>query len=220
MVEPEDSIEFEERDVLRLERSLLKDNAAELLRDYIVSGRVGSGAKLVERQVSAALGVSRMPIRDAMIKLEQQGLVVSRPSGRFVIAISEREARQLNQVRSSLEYLAVQLAVDSMAARETAMLELALHKMRKACATRDRVMFVRADLEIHDAIWQASSNPYLQKTLTTILGPLQVAVSNSAETFDWAETLTIHEDLVRRIVARDRDGAMAAMRTHMESITR
>ena len=203
-----------------VQRSLLKDNTAELLRDYIVSGRVEPGAKLAERQVSEALGVSRMPIRDAMIVLEQQGLVVSRMKGRYVVEVSREEARQLTAVRSALEVLAVELAVESLELADAAALTGALARMEAACRARETAGFIQADLEIHGAIWRAGRNPFLERTLTTILGPLQVAVANSAVEFDWVETLEIHAVLVRATVARDRAGALAAIRGHMESITR
>ena len=65
----------------RLERNLLKDRAMDLLRDHIVSGRIPAGAKVVERDVAQLLGISRAPVRDALIQLETEGLVVSKPSG-------------------------------------------------------------------------------------------------------------------------------------------
>lgn len=211
---------FELRDVQRLERSLLKDNTADLLRDYIVSGRVVPGRKLVERQVSAALGVSRMPIRDALTMLEQQGLIVRRSNGHFVVELSDAEARQLNQVRSPLELLAVEQALGNIGTQDSEALHEALAGMAKACARRDRVGFIRTDIEIHDLIWRASRNPYLQRTLTTILGPLQVVISSSADAFDWSETLAIHAELVNALTSHDREAALRAIRRHMESIIR
>src|SRR5207249_8524626 len=78
-------------------RNLLKDRAMDLLRDHIVSGRIPAGAKVVERDVAQLLGISRAPVRDALIQLETEGLVVSKPSGRYVIELSEdRKSTRLN----------------------------------------------------------------------------------------------------------------------------
>jgi GntR family transcriptional repressor for pyruvate dehydrogenase complex len=69
-------------DRLRLDRNLLKDRAAETLRDYISTGRIPEGTKLTEREVSRLLGISRMPAHEALTIVEAEGLVISRPGGR------------------------------------------------------------------------------------------------------------------------------------------
>ena len=73
---------------LRLDRNSLKEQSTELLRSYIISGRIPPGTKLAERELADLLGVSRMPARDALMDLEREGLVVSRPNGRYVIRIA------------------------------------------------------------------------------------------------------------------------------------
>ena len=69
---------------LDLKRNLLKDQAAEVLRDYISDGRLPEGSKVTERDVANLLGIGRAPARDALMALEAEGLVVSRPDGRYV----------------------------------------------------------------------------------------------------------------------------------------
>ncbi len=207
-----------EADETRITRTFLKDDTADLLRDYIISGRVLPGAKLVERQLAEALGISRMPIRDALIKLEEKGLVVTRPAGRYVVEVSRDETRQLMQVRSALEALATEQAARRIGRQDRADMEAALARMGAACRVREPAGFIRADLEIHEAIWRASGNKYLQQTLSDILGPLLVVISSSAQTFDWSETLAIHEQLVAAVAARDVPAAAAVMSRHMLSV--
>ena len=62
-----------QEDALRLDRNLLKDRAAEMLRDHIGSGRIPEGTKLTEREVSRLLGISRMPAHEALTILEAEG---------------------------------------------------------------------------------------------------------------------------------------------------
>src|SRR4026209_1682281 len=93
------------------ERASLKNQAAELLRGMIVGGKLASGSKVTERDVATWLNVSRMPARDALMDLERQGLIVTRPGGRYVIELSEQDIRHLYQLRASLEKLAFELAV-------------------------------------------------------------------------------------------------------------
>ncbi len=87
----------------RLDRNLLKDLAAETLRDYISTGRIPEGTKLTERKVSRLLGISRMPARDALMILEAEGLVVSRPDGRYVIELTEKDVRDIHVLRRMRE---------------------------------------------------------------------------------------------------------------------
>ena len=69
----------------QIDHSSLKEQTTDLLRDLIVSGRIPAGAKITERDVAAMLNISRMPARDALMELERQGLVISKPGGRYVI---------------------------------------------------------------------------------------------------------------------------------------
>jgi DNA-binding GntR family transcriptional regulator len=211
-------IEFRDADVQRIERVLLKDNTAELLRDYIIGGRIAPGAKLVERQISAALGVSRMPIRDALIRLEQQGLVVSRSTGRYVIDLSDRDARDLHQIRATLEILAVELAAERISHEEQQAIGAAIDAMRAARLEGERSAFVRADVEIHRTIWRIAKNDYLVRTLENILSPLLIMVANTAQAFDWDETLQMHEQIVSSVMNKDAHAARQAVRRHMDSI--
>ncbi|MBT4502566.1 MAG: GntR family transcriptional regulator, partial [Gemmatimonadetes bacterium] len=84
---------------MSLERSLLKDRAADTLRTYISSGEIPEGTKLTERDVSELLGISRSPARDALMVLETEGLVVFRSTGRFVIELTEKDVRDIHMLR-------------------------------------------------------------------------------------------------------------------------
>ena len=86
-----------------LERSGLPERISGLIRDSIVNGRIRPGTRLVERQLASSLGISRVPVREALIQLEQAGLVVSRPNGRYVLEIGEQDIKQLFEVRRALE---------------------------------------------------------------------------------------------------------------------
>ena len=92
---------------MKLLRVSLKDQAADILRDQIISGEISPGSKLVEREVAELLGISRAPARDALMQLEKEGLVVSQLDARYVIELTERDIRELHAIRLVLERLAV-----------------------------------------------------------------------------------------------------------------
>ncbi len=98
-----------------LGRVFLKDQVNDLLRDMIISGRFPPGTKLIEREIADYLGVSRAPVRDALLQLEKGRLWLSiNRNGRYVIELSERDIRELYQVRNALEKLAVELATQNI----------------------------------------------------------------------------------------------------------
>ena len=201
----------------RLARALLRDQTTELLREYIVSGRIPPGTRLVEREVGALLGVSRAPVRDALLELEQEGLVVTKTDGRFVIKLTRQDVRELYQVRLVLEGLAVKLAAQNTSPDNRAHLDHALQEMAEAVAKHDRSGHVKADVEMHWLVWEQAGNRHLLRMLSSMIGPVFMFVANNADAYDWQETLGLHEDLVTCINAGDVDAAVASIGRHLDN---
>jgi DNA-binding GntR family transcriptional regulator len=201
-----------EGDRLRLDRNLLKDRVAETLRDYISTGRIPEGTKLTEREVSRLLGISRMPVHEALTVLEAEGLVVSRPGGRYVIELDEKDVRDLLALRVALESLAVALAAAHSNAAHQAVLKDRLRELGEAVDNKDQVACTKRDLALHKAIWQQADNPHLLRVLDSVLGAIFLladrAKINGQE--DLQRLLDGHRRLVDQINAGD---AEAAVRT-------
>ena len=204
-------------DLLTLERSSLKDQAVELLRDYIISGRIPSGTKLVERDVATLLGVSRAPARDALMQLEVEGLIVSKSSGRYVIELNERDIREIFQIRLVLEKLAVELAAQYTTPEHQLMLNVLLQEMENAVESRDLALFVKNDVATHNAIWQLSGNRHLVDALAAMVGPIFLFVGSNAQHYDWSETLELHRELISSINAGDVQAAVASIERNIEN---
>jgi DNA-binding GntR family transcriptional regulator len=201
---------------LKLERNLLKDQVSEILRDNIMNGTILQGAKVVERELADLLGVSRVPVRDALMQLENEGLVVSKPSGRYVIKLTERDVRELNQIRVALEKLAVNLVIEHTSDEELSRLSKKLDEMRHAVETKDTRLYVQDDVEIHRLIWDLSGNTHLQRIFNSMMGPIFIFAANHARAYDWGVTLSLHEDLIGNILERDREQTHKAVERHME----
>lgn len=93
-----------------LDTRTLKDQVVRLLRQAILSGKISAGGRLNESQLARELGVSRVPIREALQPLELQGLVVDVPRrGKFVISLSDEEIQKINSLRLILEAEALRL---------------------------------------------------------------------------------------------------------------
>ena len=195
-------------------RPHLKDQVTDLLRDYLIGGRISPGTKLVERDIAERLGVSRAPIRDALMQLEKEGLVISQPNGRYVIEPTGQDVRELYQVRLVLERLAVELATQNRSSENQAALTAKLMEMQEAVAGQDRLAFARSDVELHDSIWRQANNRHLHATLHTMSGAIFMFAANNADYYSWKTALHLHENLVECINAGNTPAAVKSLERH------
>lgn len=136
--------------------------AADDLRRAILNGRYKPGERLVEDRLSAELGISRMPIREALRTLAGDGLVEVRPNrGATVANISPETARDLVEVRAMLEGLNARLAVRHQEPRIVAELKRVLEEGNRAAVARNVADLVRLNAEFHDKLAEAGKNAIL-----------------------------------------------------------
>ena len=146
--------------------SVLRTHVRDAIRQLIATGELKAGDRLGEEQLSARLGVSRSPIREALRELEQQGVVVSYPNrGSFVVSLDQTDIDEILVVRASLEGLAARLASDRLARRDFDALERIVDRMDAAAQRTppDATGVVQADAELHAALVAASGNRRLQR---------------------------------------------------------
>lgn len=198
------------------ERNLVPDRITQLLWDSILEGRIRPGTRLVERQLASQLGISRVPVREALIQLEKDGLIVSKSDGRYVIELNEQEIGKLYQVRRVLEGLAVELAAQNTSPERADVLRNKLQVMREAVAREDRIAYVRNDIELHRLIWGQANNPYLLELLRTLTGPIYMFVADNANTIAWEVAFELHENLIGAVNAGDVDIAREQVERHMD----
>lgn len=203
---------------LQLDRNSLKQQSTTLLRAQIIGGHLPQGTKLSERELAQLLGISRMPVRDALMDLEREGLVVSKPNGRYVIELDEVDIRNLFQVRLVLERLAVGEAAANRSEANCNALHANLAQMRDAIERSDREAYVQSDLEAHQLIWQQADNPYLLKMLNSITGPIFLFISSHTEfQGNWEQTLHFHQELTDLICRGDVDAAVQSIETQLSN---
>ncbi len=201
----------------RLERSSLKVQSTDLLRMQIVSGRIPQGTRISEQEMAELLGVSRMPVREALVDLEHEGLIVSKANGRYVIQLERDDIRNLFQVRMALEHLAVSQATQQRTARDNDALEANLRRLHQAVARNDSAAYTASDLEAHQLIWQQAHNPYLLKMLNSIIGPIFMFLgSQSVFQSTWNETLIMHQELCEAVCAGDIDRAVQSIDSQLQ----
>lgn len=124
------------------------------LRKAITTGQLSPGDRLVERDISAQTGVSRGPVREAIMLLEQEGLVISSSfKGAAVVAVSREEAENvLIPIRLVLEEFAFRHATNKLSDAVFEKLESLIEEMRSAAANDDRQLIADADTRFHETV--------------------------------------------------------------------
>lgn len=140
----------------------LRDVVFNTLRQAILTGELKPGERLMEIHLANRLGVSRTPIREAIRKLELEGLVTMIPRrGAEVAQITEKSLKDVLEVRRALDALSVELACDRITPEELEALGDACDAFEAATRTHDAKKIAQADVALHDIIVRATSNTRL-----------------------------------------------------------
>lgn len=147
----------------------LRDIVFQTLRNAIITGDLQPGERLMETQLAEKLGVSRTPIREAIRKLELEGLVIMVPrKGAQVAQFTEKDIQDVLEVRAALEALAAKLACKRMDDRSFLKLQLAIAEYSYAAKNKDLEAMIEKDVEFHDIICNATQNDKLIQLFTNL----------------------------------------------------
>jgi len=177
----------------------LKEQITKLLRGAILSGKIRPGQRLNESELARDFGLSRIPVREALQHLQQDGLVVDVPRrGKFVIDLSEEKIQKINSLRLILEAEALRLCRAKMPAEGFQALASLVAKMEHSREVSE-VEASALDIEFHRLIWRHTGNEYLAKTLESITIPLfahRVLWRLNREMLGWASILPNHHRML------------------------
>ena len=147
----------------------LRDVVFNTLRKAILRGELKPGERLMEIQLANKLGVSRTPVREAIRKLELEGLVLMIPrKGAEVADISEKSLKDVLEVREALEELAARLACDKITKEGINRLKEAAQDFCSALKSNDITQMAEADVRFHDVICNATENQKLGQLLNNL----------------------------------------------------
>lgn len=147
----------------------LREVVFKTIRQAILTGELKPGERLMEIHLANKLGVSRTPIREAIRQLELEGLVVMVPrKGAQVASITEKSMTDVLEVRLALEKLAVELACKRITYEQKEGLKIVLLEFEKAVETDDASAIARADVDFHDAIFNATGNMRLGQMVNNL----------------------------------------------------
>lgn len=197
----------------------LRDVVFNTLRQAILRGELKPGERLMEIQLANKLGVSRTPIREAIRKLELEGLVLMIPrKGAEVAEITEKSLRDVLEVRKALEELAVQLACDKITEEEILQLKRTAKEFAEALKADDVTKFAQADVKFHDVIYKATGNLRLIQLLNNLQEQMyRYRVEYLKRRDLHQKLLQEHQVIIEMIEKRDKAGASERISRHIDN---
>src|SRR6478736_5941059 len=202
--------------LVELDRTSLRERALAMLRKAVTAREIEPGSRLVETELSAAIGISRGTLREALRQLEYEGLIEVGERGRLTVrTLTDAELADMFTVRAALEGLAA-ATISTRPDRDLLLAELqtALDALQAADGSINDM--VEADLAFHRLLCEASGNTTLVRAWETLTGPIRVAIPFAGPAAALANmSAARHQQLLDAIATGDPDAARSAVDTHM-----
>ena len=197
----------------------LRDVVFNTLRRAILRGELKPGERLMEIQLANKLGVSRTPIREAIRKLELEGLVLMIPrKGAEVAEITEKNLRDVLEVRCALEELAVQLACDRIERNRIRELHAAAAHFRDILDSDDITQIAAADEAFHDVIFKATGNERLIQLLNNLREQMyRCRIEYLKKKECYPQLLKEHATIMKAIEEHDKEKATRITGQHINN---
>lgn len=197
----------------------LRDVVFNTLRKAILTGQLKPGERLMEVHLANQLGVSRTPIREAIRKLELEGLVIMIPRrGAEVARITEKSLKDVLEVRRALDALSVELACDRITEEDTERLLAACHEFEQAAKGKDAAVIAKADVALHDIIVEATGNQRLMQMVNNLSEQMyRYRFVYIKEESRHDNLIAEHREIYESIATRDKVRAAKAARLHIDN---
>ncbi|PKM90044.1 MAG: GntR family transcriptional regulator [Firmicutes bacterium HGW-Firmicutes-12] len=196
----------------------LRDIVFESLREAITNQVLKPGERLLENDLAEEMGVSRTPIREAMHKLEQEGLISIIPrKGAFVTQISLQDIKEIYEIRSTLESLASGLTAERATLEEIEEMQRCLVREAGFLNSEDITATVNEDICLHGMIYKAARNDRLLNTLDNLREQIyRMRFAVTMQPIWKKKSLEMHKRLVEAISGRDIEEAQNLARSHID----
>jgi DNA-binding GntR family transcriptional regulator len=192
-----------------VDRTLLRDDVYRRLRDAIVDGTFRPGEQLRDGDLAAWLGVSRTPVREALLRLGASGLVVSLPGrSTTVTAIDVKAVQDAKDVVAAMHELTVRQVTGRLSSQDVDRMRDANRRFAAAVRTGDVSAALEADEELHGIPVAALGNQALEAVLERF-GPLIRRAERLRFGVDGPTSVDRHEQLIKLIEAKDAEAAAA-----------
>lgn len=193
----------------------IREQVVHQLRDDIIGQVYAPGENLREHALSKAYGVSRSPIRDALLQLAQEGLLVATPNCGVRVAHKLDEEMQplVVDVRRRIEGFALDRAIKKLDPDGIELIDAKLDAHRKSCKSGDLPSIVKSDMEFHQAIIDLADVPELFSLWQPIIASMMLHYERHR---DWMESYREHEAIANAIKAGDKREAKKALNANIK----
>ncbi|MFC7489115.1 MULTISPECIES: GntR family transcriptional regulator [unclassified Knoellia] len=201
-------------------RALLRDDVYGRLREAIIDGTFEPGEQLRDGDLATWLGVSRTPVREALLRLGQSGLVVARPGrSTMVSTIDSRPLHEARDVVAAMHQLAVRESVPSLTADDLRLMSEANERFEEAVVAGDVEAALAADDAFHGVPVKVCGNRSLAVVLEQFTPVLRRAERLQFASAKGHDSIVRHQELIRLCSKGDADGAAAVVFTTFHSLS-
>lgn len=194
----------------------LREHVHERLRGAIISGAFGNGQRINERAVAAELGISTTPLKEALRRLEVEGLVVTKSRRGIFVTFSASQAQEMWLARAALECIVARFAAERITPAALQSLAECASSMRSATGGGKRAALMRLNTSFHHAIHVASGCSYLTRLIEgQEMYDLATRRTLLADASERRLALEEHLSIFEAIAARDPQAASKAMEAHI-----
>lgn len=201
----------------KLHRRPLGQEVTWRLKRMIIRGECKPGVRLVEERLAEQIGISRTPVREALHRLEQEGLLTKRPRGGYLVRpLTLQEVEEAVGVRAVLEAYAAELAAQFRDQGTLVLLADNVNQFEQALADRDEGRLVALNTGFHTLLHQAAASKLLLRLLTEmgdVVERISRATISNMDAARWSAD--DHRDIWRAIKAGDADKAASLARSHV-----
>lgn len=199
-------------------RETLADQIIDQLREAIVKGQIAAGEPLRVAQLARSLGVSQGPIREALARLEREGLVIMRPNRTALVAqLTWKDFEQVYSLRLALETLAVQCVVRNITSAEIDELQAIVdHMVQRVSGEIAEKEAADLDLQFHDALYRMSQHKRLQSFWEDLRPQIYIfLLSRNVANADFRQQMVGHQEIVDLIREGDAEQVVACIEEHI-----
>ena len=201
------------------QRSLLRDDVYRSIRDAIVRGQLAPGEQLRDQELGAWLQVSRTPVREALQRLAQAGLVVAEPGRMTRVAPEDPELiLAARQIAAELHGLAIDLAFPALDAAALGEMEQANGRLSAALAAGDAEAAIAADDDFHEVALTRSTNPLIPDHLEVVTATLRRAEFLHFESVKGSASPEQHTEIIAAVRSGEHAHAVALTKANWSTI--
>lgn len=200
----------------------LREIVFQYLREAILEGKLEPGRRLMEIQLAEELGVSRTPVREAIRKLELEGLVIMvARKGAYVADVSVKDMIEVLEIRGALEGLAASLAAERMTDEDIEGLKQIASEFKRCHLEKNVEGMVERDIEFHDKIFASTRNEKLYQMYQSLREQVyRFRVRYISEYNKSKELVEEHEKILQMIAERDGKRAYTYGMEHIQNLSK